>query len=70
MDSGLVSAFGDERQYAGNTGYDDEITKVYRYDSNVSTWKGVNRGDIVVDLDLVRGTDVGLAPALHRMRVI
>jgi hypothetical protein len=44
----LVLAFGDDRQYAGNTGYDDELAETYRYDSNVANWKRVAAGDLLL----------------------
>jgi hypothetical protein len=44
----LVLAFGDDRQYAGNTGYDDELTETYRYDSNVANWKRVAAGNLLL----------------------
>lgn len=50
----LVTAFGSERQYAGNTGYADEITKWYRYDSNVPNHKKVRTGDQLVIRDRSR----------------
>ncbi len=55
----LVLAFGDDRQYAGNTGYDDELAEVYRYDSNVANWKRVTAGDLL----LLRGREelIGVA---------
>ncbi len=48
----LLLTFGDQRQYAGNTGYDDDPQKVYHYDSFVPNHKRVSQGDIA----LIRGT--------------
>jgi len=31
----VALTFADKRSYAGNTGYEDDLTRVYRYDSNV-----------------------------------
>lgn len=39
---------GEDRQYGGNTGYDDEPHHVYRYDSNVANSKQMSEGDFVV----------------------
>jgi hypothetical protein len=41
-------ALGDDRQYGGNSGYDDELTSRYVYDSNVANHKQVSRGDLIV----------------------
>ncbi|HEX8145018.1 MAG TPA: HNH endonuclease signature motif containing protein [Pyrinomonadaceae bacterium] len=50
--SWLLLTFGDQRQYAGNTGYDDDPQKVYHYDSFVPNHKRVSKGDIA----FIRGT--------------
>ena len=39
-------ALGDARQFAGNDGYDDLVTKHYSYDSTVPNAKSVMRGDL------------------------
>lgn len=44
----LLMAFGEVRQYGGNTGYADEITRCYRYDSFVPNHKQLAVGDVVV----------------------
>ncbi len=36
------------RQYGGNTGYEDDLAKVYRYDSDVSNSRRLSRGDVVL----------------------
>jgi putative restriction endonuclease len=41
-------ALGDERQYGGNSGYDDELTSRYSFDSNVANHKQVSQGDLIV----------------------
>lgn len=47
----LVLTFGDDRQYAGNSGYDDEPTKWFSYDSFVANHRQVKLGDSVVLCD-------------------
>lgn len=44
----LVLSLGDEREYAGNAGYADELDAVYRYDSFVANHKQVAEGDLMV----------------------
>ena len=39
---------GEERQYGGNIGYDDELTSRYSYDSNVANHKRIAAGDLIV----------------------
>jgi len=41
-------ALGDDRQYGGNRGYDDDLTTKYSYDSNVPNHKQVSKGDLIV----------------------
>lgn len=36
------------RQYGGNTGYADDPSKVYRYDSDVANYKQVSEDDVIV----------------------
>jgi hypothetical protein len=38
----------DNRQYAGNLGYDDELSKMYQYDSEVPNYKQIAEGDLVL----------------------
>ena len=38
----------EDRQYGGNTGYDDDPTRVYPYDSKVPNCKRISSGDIVL----------------------
>jgi putative restriction endonuclease len=58
---------GDDRQYAGNTGYDDELQTVYRYDSFVPNSKQVRAGDIVI----LRGADDILGSArIERIQAV
>jgi putative restriction endonuclease len=52
-------ALGDERQYGGNSGYDDELTSKYSFDSNVANHKQVSKGDVIVLRDNHRA--LGLA---------
>ena len=35
------------RQYGGNRGYEDDLTEVYRYDSDVANSRKLSEGDIV-----------------------
>jgi putative restriction endonuclease len=42
----LMAAFGEDREYKGNTGYEDEFGVVYRYDSFVPNHKRVQAGDL------------------------
>ena len=35
------------RQYGGNPGYQDDPTRVYRYDSLIPNHRRVSRGDLV-----------------------
>lgn len=44
----LVLSYGDERGYAGNTGYADELDLVYRYDSFVQNHLQVAEGDLLI----------------------
>lgn len=44
----LLALPKDQRQHEGNTGYDDEISRVYRYDSFVPNSRRLKQGDIVV----------------------
>lgn len=39
---------GEDRQYGGNTGYDDEASEIYRYDSKVPNYRRIRSGDIVL----------------------
>lgn len=41
-------ALGDERQYGGNAGYDDELSSKYSFDSNVANHKQLSGGDLIV----------------------
>lgn len=44
----LLVVLGEERQYAGNLGYEDEPARVYRYDNFVQNYRRISAGDIVV----------------------
>lgn len=48
---------GEDRQYGGNTGYDDDLRHVYKYDSNVANSKQMSQGDFVLlrDKEVVLG---------------
>lgn len=47
----LVLTFGDDGQYRGNVGYDDELVSIYSYDSNVANSRNVREGDVLVICD-------------------
>ena len=44
----LVAAFGEDRQYAGNAGYADDLERKYRYDSLVPNSLKIAEGDLLV----------------------
>ena len=44
----LLTLSDEERQHAGNTGYDDDLQRLYRWDSTVSNSKRLRSGDIAV----------------------
>ncbi|MFY0579291.1 HNH endonuclease [Cystobacter fuscus] len=44
----MVLTLGDEREYAGNGGYADELQSVYRYDSLVPNHKRIAVGDLLI----------------------
>lgn len=44
----LLLAFGEQRNYAGNTGYKDEVSKIYQYDNNVPNSRQIAEGDLVL----------------------
>lgn len=44
----LLLAFGPSRQYAGNLGYEDDPSRVYRYDSFVPNHRQLASGDVAV----------------------
>jgi putative restriction endonuclease len=50
---------GEDRQYGGNTGYQDELTSVYRFDSHVANHKRVAIGDFVILRD--QSNSLGMA---------
>lgn len=50
----------DDRQYAGNKGYDDDPARVYRYDSNVGNHLQVTHGDLALVRDAKRLTGLGI----------
>ena len=54
----LILTFGDERQYAGNAGYDDELGKWYSYDSFVANHRQVEEGDGVIICDRFRALGI------------
>ncbi|MBW4600197.1 MAG: HNH endonuclease [Calothrix sp. FI2-JRJ7] len=44
----LLLDFGEQRNYAGNTGYKDETSKRYQYDNNVPNSRQISEGDLVL----------------------
>ncbi|WP_309895294.1 HNH endonuclease signature motif containing protein [Archangium sp.] len=54
----MVLSLGSEREYAGNVGYDDELERVYRYDSLVPNHLQIAEGDLLIlrDGESVLGT--------------
>ena len=44
----LLLAAGEDREYAGNDGYQDEISSVYRYTNTVSNSRNLKAGDTVI----------------------
>jgi putative restriction endonuclease len=44
----MISLEDDERQYAGNLGYEDDLRRVYRFNSHVPNHTRVKRGDLVL----------------------
>lgn len=57
----LLLAYGEDRAYGGNAGYDDGADH-YSYDSNVANWTRVKSGDrvIVAARDGTRGPPLGV----------
>jgi hypothetical protein len=53
----VVLTFGGDRQYGGNTGYEDRTTEYYSYDSFVANHLQVASGDVAIVCD--RGFVVG-----------
>jgi putative restriction endonuclease len=48
MRAWMLLVFGEDRQYAGNSGYADDESRTYRYDSNVANSRQLAVGDVVV----------------------
>jgi putative restriction endonuclease len=44
----ILLTFGDRRSWAGNSGYDDDPTRLYRYDSFVPNHRQIKEGDIAL----------------------
>ncbi|WP_172976556.1 HNH endonuclease [Roseivivax sp. THAF40] len=40
--------FGEDRQYGGNVGYEDDLERLYKYDSKVPNHKNVAKGDLII----------------------
>jgi hypothetical protein len=54
----LVLTFGEDRQYAGNTGYDDDPGKWYSYDSYVANHRQISEGHCVILCDRRRALGI------------
>lgn len=50
----LLLSFGEEREYAGNLGYADELSKVYQYDSFVPNHLQISKSDLALLRDKSR----------------
>lgn len=57
-------AFGDERQYSGNSGYADDIRDSYQYDNSVPNHKRVRSGDLVLVRDKTRLVGTGIVQSV------
>jgi putative restriction endonuclease len=49
---------GSDRQYGGNSGYKDDLSRHYEYDSNVANHRNVSEGDLIVLRDRAQGIGV------------
>jgi len=47
MRAWALTALGDDRQYGGNAGYQDDPRRIYRYDSHVPNCRQLAAGDLV-----------------------
>src|SRR5438045_2078609 len=47
----VILTFGGDRQYGGNSEYEDSSSEYYRYDSFVANHRQVRRGDIAIVCD-------------------
>lgn len=65
-DAWLLLTFGEDRQYAGNRGYDDDVRAVYRYDSFVPNHKQIAEGDLAVLRDKTGLLGVARIEAIDR----
>lgn len=54
----LVLTFGEDRQHAGNSGYDDDPGKWYSYDSYVANHRQVADGHFAIVCDRVRALGI------------
>ena len=50
----LIALPPDERQYGGNAGYNDDLERIYRYDSSVPNHKQLAQGDLIFVRDAAR----------------
>jgi len=66
----LMTAIEGDRQYGGNTGYLDEVTSVYRYDSHVANHRQVDEGDLVLIRNRARLLGVAVLERIARAPAI
>lgn len=61
----LLMAVGDNRQYGGNTGYDDQVDAYYSWDSTVNNASNVQVGDSVALWDKERLLGLSVVEAIN-----
>jgi hypothetical protein len=66
----LLKSYGDERQYAGNLGYEDELSKMYQYDSEVPNYKQIAEGDLVLLRDTEQLLGVARIELIENMPIL
>jgi putative restriction endonuclease len=54
----VVLTFGEDRQHAGNSGYDDDPNKWYSYDSYVANHRQIADGDFLIICDRLRALGI------------
>jgi hypothetical protein len=62
----VVLTFGNERQYAGNTGYSDEPGRFYSYDNYVPNHLQVAEGDVAIVCDKLRALGIARIERIAR----
>ena len=61
----VVLTFGEDRQHAGNSGYDDNPHKWYSYDSYVANHRQIADGDFLIVCDRVRALGIAQATKIE-----